>query len=443
MKTGLRIITGLAAALFLWCAAHAAPEYAEIAVHETAGLHRALWPVQVGVTVPAAASADSLVLARVEEDGSLQAVAFQLVGEIVPRGVAERRPGSPWANLRDIKTLDIAFVTELAADASLEFRLYYGAPEADVAPAAELPGLEVTRGEGLARTVNTGAARFEFHARSGQMTKYGLAGNDYTPEFYRNEQNEPIHGSGDTTTSANNVRNWNLEDEAHGLTYQETTGPITWQSVRSGYIPNTGGQLAITVTYKAFAGVPFVITSTQVYFHSDYAVRQLRSGQLVFSRGFHTHGVYLEPGGGFEVRRAYDPDDHAKHFGDLGVEWLSPDIPFIGMLHEDRGYGIGFVTLDRANYRTRQTAFPQDGGARYRFMDSSLHGAGNPRNFFYLVRYETYHGNNRLVIPAGSRFNSRSAILAYPVGDKAEDGRYEVAENWVTMLRNPVMFYAR
>ncbi len=428
---------GLAVAVIM-CGGHARADYAGIAVHETAGLDRTFWPVQVGVTVPMDASADSLILAQVNQDGSLQEVTFQLIHELDYHGLDER-----WRQLRDIKSFEIAFVTQLPAHAELDFRLYYNPPEQEMTPAAESPTLTVETGEGFARTVDTGAARFTFHPASGQLLTYELADTGFTPRFYRSERTEPVHGSGDLRTSRNNVRAWNHEDETHGLSHEESIGPITWQTVRSGYMPHSDRQIEVNVTYIAFAGMPFIITSSHIPFQSDQAVSALRKNQLVFSRGHHTHGVYMTRAGTIDAIRAYDPDHPDTHFGDLGVGSLPPDLPLIGMIHENRGYGIGLVTLDRANLRSRRPLSLPDGGAYYHFLDSSLHGIGNPRNFFYLVRYEAYQGEHRLVVPAGSVFSSTTAILAYPVGAPEDGARFDELTQWVHMLRNPPRIYAK
>lgn len=429
---------------FLWTAAlsllagYVMAEYAGITVHETAGIDRALWPIQVGVTVPAGTSPEGLVLARVDPEGFLHEVAFQLIREIDSHGVDERR-----GRIRNMQSFDIAFLTALPARAELDFRLYYERPGDALLPVPEMPSLAVERSEGLGRVVDTGAARFSFHPDACQLMKYELAGVGYAPEFYRGERNEPIHGSGDLRTSRNNVRQWNHADEDHGLAYEETSGPVTWQMVRRGYMPHAGKQIRVDVTYLAFAGMPFILTSSHIPFASDWAIEALRKNQLVFSRGHHTHGVFMTHDGAIHTSRAYDPDAPETYFGDLGVHPLPADIPFIGMLHATRGHGIGFVTLNRANLRTRQTLSLQDGGAYYHFLDSRLHGVGNPRNFFYLVRYEAYHGDHRLVVPAGSVFASTSAILAYPVGPPDDGDRHAALEHWIKMLRHPPRVYAK
>lgn len=430
-------LTVLALMTALW-AQNAAADFQTITVEETAGIERELWPVQVGVTVPADTPSDSLVLVRVREDGSLQEIDFQLINEIDSHGVDER-----WSQLRDIKSFEIAFVAALPANAALEFRLYHAEPESEIAPAENSPRLDVQTGEGFARVVDTGAARFDFHPSSGQLIKYELAGTGHVVEFYRGGENHAAHGSGDLRTSRNNVRSWDHEDESHGLTSDETMGPVTWQLVRRGYMPHTDQQIEVNVTYTAFAGMPFIITSSHIQFHSDWAVAALRTNQLVFSRGFHTHGAYMTGDGNVHTARAFNVDDPEEYFGDLGLGSLPAELPFMGMVHEDHGYGIGLVTLNRANQRMRRVAATQDGGAYSHFRDSDLHGVGNPSNFFYLVRYEAYQGNHRLVIPSGSLYSATSAILTYPVAGDGEDDRYDELKRWVEMLRHPPRVYAR
>ncbi len=413
-------------------------DYAGIAVEETAGIARDRWPVQVGVTVPAEAAAGTLRLVQVDAEENLREIPFQLIAEIDSHGLDQR-----WRQLRNIKSFEIAFLTPLPAHASLDFRLYYNPPQQDIAPPVETYGLSVSKEDGLGRTIDTGVARFAFDPKSGQMIQYRLAGSEYTPQLFRGDRHNPVHGSGDLRTSRNNVRSWNIEEESHAIQIEETSGTVTWQLVRCGFMPHTDRQVEVTVTYTAYAGMPFLYTSSHIQFHSDWAVSALRNNQLVFSRGHHTHGVYITDDGQAHVIRAFDPEEPNTYFDRLGLEPLSPDIPFLGMLHESRGHGIGLIPLGRANIQGRQTLSPQDGGAYFHFLDSSLHGVGSPNNFFYLVRYEACQGNHQMVIPAGSVFSSRTAILAYPVGNPEVDTRYDELKRWVRMLRNPPRVLAR
>ncbi len=425
--------------------------FSTIDIHETAQLDRENWPIQIGVPVDAEADRETLRLLRVCDEGKLHETRFQALTEVEPVFFGDRTPRG-----RQLKMVEIAFQTDLPAGATRNFRLYAGQPEQNVTPIDEpetLPELRSETGERLARTIDTGVARFAFHRDSGQLLNYRLHGNDATPGFVLGHQDPPlhlpVHGSADLWSpphSWGNVRAWDPDDAAHNIAYEETAGPIAWRMLRTGYVPNAN-QTEVSLSYTVFAGMPFIIESTHMQMAVNMQVNAVRNNQLVFSRGEHTHGIYMTHDGEVQAARGYDPDDPEKRFHLLDVRPLAPDIPFIGMFHENRGDGIGMTTLGRVNQNTRGLVPPQDAGSSYYFFDGAIH-SNEARNFFYFVRAEIfpavyldrtthpYWHWYATVVPEGSVFSAQSAILVFPLGDD-EATRFDELTYWIERLRNP------
>lgn len=425
--------------------------FSTIDVHEPAQLDRENWPIQVGVPVDRETGRDVLRLVRVCDEGKLHETRFQTLTEIEPVSFGDRTPRG-----RPLKILEIAFQTDLTAGATRHFRLYTGTPEAEITPIDEretAPALRIETGERLARTLDTGVARFVFHRDSGQLLNYRLQGKEATPGFVHEHRDPPlhlpVHGGADLWSPPHawsNVRAWDVDDATHQLAYEETAGPIAWRMVRTGHVPNAN-QTDVSLSYTVFAGMPFILESTRMHIAADMQVHAVRNNQLVFSRGEHTHGIYMDHDHRIRTARGYDPDDPEKRFHLLDVPKLAPDIPFIGMFHEQRRDGIGMTTLGRVNQNTRGLALPQDAGASYYFFDGAIH-ANEARNFFYFVRAEIFPAVYRYrtaypywywyatVVPGGSVFSAQSAILVFPLGDD-ETTRFDELTYWIERLRRP------
>lgn len=429
MKRSAPCLLVMVALLAAAPAAHG--EYRTIEIRETAQMDREGWPIVVGVPVPADAGAEALKLVRVDEAGDEHALRFQEIERLEPRYLGNREPRDP------VNVIEIAFLADLPAGATVRYRLYYDGDEA-ASPAefdaTDDPTLNIQSADGLERTVDTGVARFAFHENSGQLLNYQFLETEFMPQFDQYEI-RPVHHNPDVWSPPHawgHVSGWDVETPELRPEYREIQGPIMWQSLRTGDIPRSNG-VDTSVTYTIFAGMPVIFEASMMRFTRDTRVNAVRNNELVFSRGYHTHGIYTEHDGQITAVRGYDPDDPPKIHGDLGVEPLPPDIPFIGLFHETRGHGVGMVTLERFTHGTQSLTSAQSGGASYYFNDYGEHRELD-KNFLYFCRGEI---RSPTVVPAGAVFAERSAILAFPVGEKDEADRFDELQRWTKLLRHP------
>jgi hypothetical protein len=188
-----------------------------------------------------------------------------------------------------------------------------------------------------------------------------------------------------------------------------------------------------SVTYTAFAGMPFLLESSSMEFGNDTHVNAVRNNQLVFNRGHHTHGVYIDNAGKVTTMRGYDPAEPKKFFRYLG-DVQDPMVPFVGLFHETRRHGIGMINLAHIAYSPLSVAAIPDRG-NYYFLDYGDWGTEKDfdLNFMYVSRSEIH---TPTLMPRGSLFAEHTAILVFGI-DADQTKQFDEVQRWIKLLRNP------
>jgi hypothetical protein len=225
---------------------------------------------------------------------------------------------------------------------------------------------------------------------------------------------------------------WDIKNPERSFSYDISSGPIAYRSIRHGVMPLSNG-VKTSVTYTAFAGMPFLMESSSMEFTVDTHVNAVRNNQLVFNRGHHTHGVYIDSSGKVTTMRGYDPAEPKKFFHYLG-DVQDPMVPFVGLFHETRHHGIGMINLSHITYASQSVAeIPQRGN--YYFLDYSDWGTGEnyDLNFMYVSRSEIY---TPTLMPKGALFAEHTAFLVFRT-DADPAKQFDEVQQWIKLLRNP------
>ncbi len=419
-------------------------DYAEITVEEYAGMTRRHWPVHIGVAIPAETPLDNLWLGRVVqeagdsagEEADLTPIPFQVLTVVTPDDAWRDR----------LKSIDLVFPVNLKVHESARYRLYFG-DDATARPHAEPEyRLTIETGDHLIRLIDTGPAQFSFHENSGQLFSYRSAKTKRLVDFAQ-FGGWPIHYTPDVRKDGafRSVRSWDVVEGALQPQIEEAGGPLAWRMVRVGPLLPDSDAIEVSVTYTAYAGMPFLLESSAIRFKANTAVEIIRNNELVFTRGLQTHGIYLDHAMQTHTFRVYNPDDYDERFRHIKDDILPADIPFIGLFHESAGDGFGAVTLDRAVFNPRALAADGGGGAHY-YFNELLHKKPID-SFTYLARAElfnfewgrsTWRNVAQTVVPDGSVFAERSAFLVFNVGlEETDDPRFAELNHWVRRLRHP------
>jgi len=297
-------------------------------------------------------------------------------------------------------------------------------------------------GGGLGIKVNTGPALFTFDPLSGQLCTYRprIAGVDEEIRFRQmGDRNQPCHWNPDVWVegkSWGHTSDWNCERPATRPEMEIGRGDIAFRMVRSGRMWSAENVQA-TVSYTAFAGMPFLLESSEMKFTAATTVRAVRHNELVFSRGFHTHAIWPDGTGAPQAKAIYNKPDPKKFLG--VIQTISADIPWLGLMNDEKRYGIGIV-----NFFHRETTVdgssPRNENMRYYFLDYGEHGtgAGYSNNFAYMCRpiYYDDKENAPVEVAAGAVYEERSAFLVFALREKADESYVDLLK-WVKLLREP------
>jgi len=411
------------------------PRFKVLKLTETAALARKGWPVIAPVLLDAAELGNpetdmALVLCDVRARTYAQ-VPFQVLSITEPAYVAEnagKAQDQPGARL-----VELCFLADLDARGQAAYLLYYGRPGAAVQkPAVTGPQLQYRADpEGL--FVDTGPAAFRFDPASGQLLSYvpKLAGVSEEMRFVQKVP-RPVHWNPDVWAPPSpwgHTSDWGQGGAARP-DLSTAQGPICLRTVRTGTMPNSNGVRA-SVTYTLFAGMPFMLESSYVEFTAPTRVRAVRSNELVFSRGLHTHALWMDETGAVSTRPCYDPAEPRRFFGH--VARMGPDVPWLALFHAERGYGIGTVNLSRFSAAPAGGS-TQDAGAYYYFLDYSEWGTGEnfDMNFAYLCRAYFY---GDAIIPKGAVYGEHSAVLVFKLDEGGDT--FASVKRWADLLRAP------
>jgi hypothetical protein len=331
-------------------------------------------------------------------------------------------------------TVELCFQADLKPFSTNLFVVRAGR-EPVVKPAARLS----YESGGFGIKVDCGPALFSFDPLSGQFASYrpAMAGLDRDLSFKQAGRYRPCHWNPDVWVegrSWGHTSDWNCERPELRPEMAIDRGELAFRMIRTGRMWSAEAVQA-TVVYTAFAGMPFLLESSDMLFVSNAVVKAIRHNELVFSRGFHTLAVWPDEAGVPRSTPLYNKPDPKTFLG--RVKTVSADSPWVALANDDLGYGIGVVNFRRSEMAPAG-ASPQSGNACIYFLDYGDHGTGDHYdwNFAYVCRPLYYDDKQPVAIAAGSRYAEQSAFLAFGLGGPGR-ADYRDMLRWIELLRNP------
>ena len=302
----------------------------------------------------------------------------------------------------------IVFLADVPARGTTTYEVQYDASAPQVSSSNALK----VNGEGMGRTYDTGAVRFETDGDSGQLLTFtpGNGSNDrpvFKQNAWRGEQ--PFHWNPDVwapPASWGHTSDWNKavafdatkhkRDEPAGAEtdrerpffFQEWSGPLLHRQTRWGRLPFIP-QVDVSTTYTFYAGMPFVGVQSSLEFREGLQVQAVRNAEMVFSRHQFDTAVWITKDGILHTKPCYDYTNRYKYFRE--VERMAADVPVIGLVNERKGYGIAYVTMSLSNLN-KYTGNAVDEQAHFYVRDYDTH-AIKDKNFLYLVRPVVYRAD--------------------------------------------------
>jgi hypothetical protein len=335
------------------------------------------------------------------------------------------------------RLFEVCFPVDIAKQGQNCYVLYYGTPTAPV-PAPVLAQPLKYSGENPGISIDTGLIQFNIDPRSGSLLTF-------TPQFpgenteYRfiQDRKKPIFYSPDVWAPPmywGHVNAWDIGTPGPDCPqFTCRQGSLAYRSFRVGsMVRSNETKTSVTCTY--FAGMPFFYESSFMEFTHDTMVNAVRNNEVVFSRGMMTHAIWPDANGKIQTTPFYDETDKQKIFGKVAA--LRPDVPWLGMYSEKSGVGVCLVNFA---YFAGCAGMPDNTAAtwsEYYIADPGLWVRDKDHGnyaFSYVVRPMIYYNT---VVPKGSFFNERTAMLVFPLGK----GKHQFDEmlRWITLLREPL-----
>lgn len=424
----------------------ACDRYQVLTVTNPSRFARSRWPVTLGVPIrgtPVDDPASYLYLVRYDARTGNAPVPLQVLDVVSPQYSPQlerfqadaKQPAAPPEETT--RLYEICFPVDIAARGSNCYVLYYGAPAAPVTRATPEAPLAYA-GDNPGITIDTGPVQFNVDPLSGSLLtfvpRFGASPMLYS---FAQDRKKPIFYSPDTWAPPmywGHVNAWDIGKpgpDCPQFTFRQ--GPLAYRSFRVGsMVRSNDTKTSVTCTY--FAGMPFFYESSFMEFTHDTQVNAVRNNEVVFSRGQMTHAVWPDENGAIRTALLYDEKDKLKIFGKVAA--LRPDVPWLGMFNEKEGVGVCLVNLAYFTGCAGMAEQPPATWSEYYIADPGLwvrdkdHGDWG---FTYMVRPMIYYNT---VVPKGSFFNERSALLIFPLGKGRQ--RFDEMLRWITLLREPL-----
>jgi hypothetical protein len=248
--------------------------YASNVLTETEGLVREGEPVHLLLGLYADRLADPAREIRVvgidPESGAPKEAPCQVYGS------------STWDRMRDqhcqpTTTVEVAFLSDVPAFASKVYLIFYGNAEAK-APAYQ-SDLKVS-GEGYGLTVENNHYKTLLHPKSGAIDEIHLKQNANVVFDHHRETNGSLHWNPGVYAPP---RTWiHASDWENPGGYATIGGPVFFTTKRHAPLP-LYPEVVCSVTYRFYAGKPYIMVESMIDVTKDMDVVALRNGEIVLN----------------------------------------------------------------------------------------------------------------------------------------------------------------
>jgi hypothetical protein len=322
-------------------------------------------------------------------------------------------------------SVTIVFPARVKANQSSLYLFFYGNPNAT---APSYPTDLRVRGDAPGVTVENDSYFFKLHGLNGMLDEVSLKSKPEYKFVHKKETNGAIQWNPGCYAPPRpwaHLSDW--EPGKYDYDYEEDRGPIVYHTRRWGMMP-TMPELACSMTYKFFAGVPYFTMQSTVHVRFDVAVQALRNAEIVFARESFSEAAWFDP-----ITKRIETR-HITSAPDL-TEWVMPEeTPWIAFFDREKGCGYAGIQRMHAN-----------GGlnGRIRTLNPYLYVTTGP--WVYVTRALLYPYGSRnpqqmVKVLAGSVFLEEWAYLPFELSED-KGNLFREVEDWREVLTNPLMVH--
>ncbi len=382
--------------------------YASLVVSEEHGFARTGYPVHatIGVLADYLHSPDEVRVVRAERAGSdvvyreMPSQVYDVVTWNDPKILAveekDAKTGERVVRYHPTTSFSVGFLADVEAGAKATYLVFYNNPGA--AKPAYTTDLAVTKGKGLARTIENAFYKIVLQEKSGVIYEIVEKSTGIQLE-HKLETNGAIHWNPDVYAPPHA---WYHSSDWSDPVATEITGPVFYSLNLKGKLPQPEG-IDIGIRYHFYAGSPVVMVETVTTVGKDTYVMALRNAEVVFNKAVFTKAAFKE-GGKTEILDFATAKVHPDH-----AAVLRPDTPWVSFFDEAKGIGFAALYLDLAT--------PNLNGGQASLEEPFIYIQNGP--WFYVSRgfvysFATNNQTRMLPVKAGSVYYDRNAWIAFP-----------------------------
>lgn len=332
---------------------------------------------------------------------------------------------------RHSKHCRIYFLAEVPAHGQRKYKLEIR-ERADTVesekPAAAATDLQVSS-EKLALCVENRHLAVSLDPASGQIFSFKNKAARVTLDSPRTEGWDP------DTFDPN--RGWPRPFDWHSqpkVTFEQ--GPLFFQLYRVGTLKQYP-EITLHMTYRLYAGVPYLWTNTVIEINEDVPLMCLRNEEFVFKDSHFTHLAWQESDG-CVVTRPLEGLRPINRHGDIVK--VHPETPWVGFAHPGKGHGIATLHLSSAHFNRQGGPLRLRDHSCYLIKAGALNGVYWVRPFIYWPQHTKR--DQLLVAAAGSVYTDESAYClagtSDPQSPKDEEALYAQFSNAFSRLKHPL-----
>lgn len=319
--------------------------------------------------------------------------------EVLSKVEIDEKTGQRIVRYHPTTSFSVAFLAKLKPGERASYLLFYNNPEAP--PPGYVTDLRVA-GTGIGKTIENKHFRVTLHKKSGVIYEITEKSSKTRLE-HKLETNGSIHWNPGVYSPPHA---WYHTSDWENPPYSEIEGPIFYSIRLAAPIPFYPNVRA-SVTYRFYAGTPFILVETTIHITDSLFVKALRNGEVVFNKKVFTKAAYPTMDGEVRVIDLNRTRMHPDH-----VIMLRPDVPWVTFYDEKKAVAF-------ANLYLETVATNLDGGEAstqqpYVYIQ---HGP-----WYYLARglvYSFGSSNQTRMLPArsGSVYYEKNVFYPFAIGN--------------------------
>ncbi len=392
--------------------------YAGIICTETAGITRVDEPVHVTLVFYSDRVANPEKEVRIVSIDPESGIHREVPSQVY--GISCYKCDRPSVRYQPTTVFEVIFYADVPANSSRVYLAFYGNPDA---PDPDYSGDLHVSGKGLGLSLENQFYKALLSEKSGVIDEIHMKMGVNRIFAHHLETNGALHWNPGLYAPP---RQWiHASDWDPPESYSQLAGSLFATARRSGPLDHYP-ESNISINYKFYDRVPWIIMSSTIEIKKEIAVKALRNGEIVLNQEFVNEFAWRGPDGTASSMIIKDGPRHPEH-----AKVLPYDTPWACFFNRKYQCGLGMVTLKVTNFRS-------DGGLSRTFQPYSYLQWG-PWVYYARPLVYTFASNNmgRLIpVPAGNIYYEEMAFL--PVRFGMEKAHIQYLEDVYTKLSNPL-----